>query len=191
MLFLHYAKIEQLAVCALSKIKPSTAKIDDLLMFHDASYIEALQLNQFNGEYGLEHDCPPFQYLWSYICYTAGGTLSAIRWLLAQTKVDSAPVAIHWAGGRHHAQAAKASGFCYVNDCVLGLLKLREHFNRVLYLDLDIHHGDAVEKAFQHSSQVLTVSFHHYAPGFFPSEFRSDSSFRVWRSILISWWTFE
>ena len=36
----------------------------------------------------------------------------------------------------------EASGFCYVNDIVLGILKLREKFNRVLYVDIDLHHGD-------------------------------------------------
>lgn len=35
-----------------------------------------------------------------------------------------------------------ASGFCYTNDIVLGILKLREKFNSVLYIDLDLHHGD-------------------------------------------------
>ena len=35
-----------------------------------------------------------------------------------------------------------ASGFCYTNDVVLGILKLREKFERVLYVDLDLHHGD-------------------------------------------------
>ena len=35
-----------------------------------------------------------------------------------------------------------ASGFCYTNDIVLGILKLREKFDRVLYVDLDLHHGD-------------------------------------------------
>ena len=36
----------------------------------------------------------------------------------------------------------EAAGFCYVNDIVLGILKLRESFTRILYIDLDVHHGD-------------------------------------------------
>lgn len=36
----------------------------------------------------------------------------------------------------------EASGFCYVNDAVLGILKLREKYERVLYVDVDLHHGD-------------------------------------------------
>lgn len=71
---------------------------------------------------------------------------------------------------RHHAQKSKASGFCYVNDCVLAILLLRKSTPgcRVLYLDLDLHYSDAVSAAFASTSNVLTISIHHRAPGFFP-----------------------
>ncbi|KAB0338884.1 hypothetical protein FD755_025120, partial [Muntiacus reevesi] len=36
----------------------------------------------------------------------------------------------------------EASGFCYLNDAVLGILRLRRKFDRILYVDLDLHHGD-------------------------------------------------
>ncbi|XP_037832516.1 histone deacetylase 8 isoform X3 [Kryptolebias marmoratus] len=62
----------------------------------------------------------------------------------------------------------EASGFCYVNDAVLGILKLREKFDRVLYVDVDLHHGDGVEEAFSFTSKVMTVSLHKFSPGFFP-----------------------
>uniref|UniRef100_A0A3Q2Z725 Histone deacetylase 8 n=1 Tax=Hippocampus comes TaxID=109280 RepID=A0A3Q2Z725_HIPCM len=62
----------------------------------------------------------------------------------------------------------QASGFCYVNDAVLGILKLREKYDRVLYVDVDLHHGDGVEEAFSFTSKVMTVSFHKFSPGFFP-----------------------
>lgn len=52
------------------------------------------------------------------------------------------------AGGLHHAKKSEASGFCYVNDCVLGILELLKQHQRVLYIDIDIHHGDGVEEAF-------------------------------------------
>ncbi|XP_026572367.1 histone deacetylase 8 isoform X7 [Pseudonaja textilis] len=62
----------------------------------------------------------------------------------------------------------EASGFCYLNDAVLGILQLRRRFDRVLYVDLDLHHGDGVEDAFSFTSKVMTVSLHKFAPGFFP-----------------------
>lgn len=54
----------------------------------------------------------------------------------------SGGVAINWYGGWHHGHRDEASGFCYNNDIVLCLLKLLDHYQRVLCVDLDIHHGD-------------------------------------------------
>lgn len=82
------------------------------------------------------------------------------------------------------AHKAEASGFCYVNDIVLAILELlrwafistpledyltslRFH-PRVLYIDIDIHHGDGVQEAFYNSNRVMTVSFHKYTGEFFP-----------------------
>ncbi len=63
---------------------------------------------------------------------------------------------------------SQASGFCYVNDLVLAILELLKHNTRVLYIDIDVHHGDGVEEAFYLSDRVMTVSFHKYGDYFFP-----------------------
>lgn len=62
----------------------------------------------------------------------------------------------------------QASGFCYVNDIVLAILELLKYHERVLYVDIDIHHGDGVEEAFLSTNRVMTVSFHKYGDNFFP-----------------------
>jgi histone deacetylase 1/2 len=80
----------------------------------------------------------------------------------------SSDVVINWAGGLHHAKKSEASGFCYVNDCVLAILELLKQHQRVLYIDIDIHHGDGVEEAFYTTNRVMTASFHkfgEYFPG--------------------------
>ena len=69
-------------------------------------------------------------------------------------------IAINWAGGLHHAKKREASGFCYINDLVLAILELLKYPPRVLYLDIDVHHGDGVEEAFYLTDRVMTVSFH-------------------------------
>lgn len=61
---------------------------------------------------------------------------------------DASDIVINWAGGLHHGKKSEASGFCYVNDCVLAILELLKLHQRVLYIDIDIHHGDGVEEAF-------------------------------------------
>lgn len=46
----------------------------------------------------------------------------------------------------------EASGFCYLNDAVLGILRLRRKFDRILYVDLDLHHGDGKAFSFKDAS---------------------------------------
>ena len=43
---------------------------------------------------------------------------------------------------------------------MLGIKRLRQEGLRVLYIDMDAHHGDGVEFAFQQDPQVATCSFH-------------------------------
>ena len=76
-------------------------------------------------------------------------------------------IAINWSGGLHHAKKSEASGFCYINDIVLAILELLKYHPRVLYIDIDIHHGDGVEEAFYTTDRVMTVSFHKFGD-FFP-----------------------
>ena len=77
-------------------------------------------------------------------------------------------IAINWSGGLHHAKKSEASGFCYINDIVLAILELLKYHPRVLYIDIDIHHGDGVEEAFYTTDRVMTVSFHKFGD-FFPA----------------------
>lgn len=118
------------------------------------------QLQRFNvGE-----DCPVFDGLFEFCqIYTSGSIGGAIR-----LNEELADISINWAGGLHHAKKSEASGFCYVNDCVLAILELLKKHQRVLYIDIDIHHGDGVEEAFYTTNRVMTCSFHkfgEYFPG--------------------------
>ncbi|KAH0830169.1 hypothetical protein J3R83DRAFT_1518 [Lanmaoa asiatica] len=102
----------------------------------------------------------------------AGASLAGARKLCA----GACDTAINWSGGLHHAKRGEASGFCYVNDIVLAILELLRHHPRVLYVDIDIHHGDGVELAFYHSNRVMTVSFHKYTGEFFPGTGKLDDN---------------
>lgn len=91
-------------------------------------------------------------------------------WAHYRLNHGSSDIVINWSGGLHHAKRSSASGFCYVNDCVLSILELLKRFPRVLYIDIDVHHGDGVEEAFYATNRVMTASFHRYNEGghFFP-----------------------
>ena len=94
--------------------------------------------------------------------YTGSSVFSAR--ILNEKRAD---ICINWSGGLHHAKKAEASGFCYINDIVLAILELLKYHARVLYIDIDIHHGDGVEEAFYTTNRVMTVSFHKFGE-FFP-----------------------
>ena len=55
-----------------------------------------------------------------------------------------------------------------VNDIVIAILELLKYHKRVVYIDIDIHHGDGVQEAFYLTDRVMTVSFHKYGSLFFP-----------------------
>ena len=99
-------------------------------------------------------DCPIFDYMYEYCQrYTAGTLLAGAK--LAQGESD---IAINWLEACIMRKQFEASGFCYVNDCVLGILELLKTYQRVLYIDIDCHHGDGVEEAFLRTDRVLTLS---------------------------------
>ncbi|KAH3661400.1 hypothetical protein OGAPHI_006807 [Ogataea philodendri] len=113
--------------------------------------------------FGLVFDCPVFPFLDEYCSVTAGASLTAAEFL-----IETHSTVINWSGGRHHAHKSEASGFCYVNDVVLAILRLRQKYKRVAYIDLDLHHGDGVSEAFKFSRNVLTISVHRTDMHFFP-----------------------
>src|SRR4030095_15675752 len=85
-------------------------------------------------------DNPVFRGLWDAARLCAAGSLLAAD-LVASGQADRA---FHYGGGLNHTMTSRASGFCYVNDAVLAILRLRERGLRVLYIDIDAHHGDGV-----------------------------------------------
>lgn len=123
---------------------------------------------------GVSADTPAFPNIYDFCSLTSGASMLAAE-LLVQNKHS---VVVNWMGGFHHAKKAKASGFCYVNDIVLSILRLLENFTRVLYVDIDVHHGDGVEEAFENNPRVLTLSLHQYdeVEKFFPGTGNFDSN---------------
>ncbi|EPS30342.1 Histone deacetylase RPD3 [Penicillium oxalicum] len=143
----------------------------EMTQFHTDEYIDFLSkvtpdnMDQYSKEqsrYNVGDDCPVFDGLFEFCGISAGGSMEGAA-RLNRGKCD---VAVNWAGGLHHAKKSEASGFCYVNDIVLGILELLRFKQRVLYVDIDVHHGDGVEEAFYTTDRVMTVSFHKYGEYF-------------------------
>ncbi|KAI9020750.1 hypothetical protein CLU79DRAFT_755321 [Phycomyces nitens] len=144
----------------------------EMTQFHTDDYIDFLsrvtpenmeQYQKEQAKFNVGDDSPIFEGLFEYCGLSAGGSMEGA----ARLNRGLCDIAINWAGGLHHAKKAEASGFCYVNDIVLGILELLRYYSRVLYIDIDVHHGDGVEEAFYTTDRVMTVSFHKYGE-FFP-----------------------
>ncbi|KCZ75761.1 hypothetical protein H311_03255, partial [Anncaliia algerae PRA109] len=112
----------------------------------------------------IDNDCPTFPGIDEYGMRCVSGSLNAAKLLIAK-EYD---LVINWGGGMHHAGKSKPSGFCYANDIVISIIEMLKYYNKVMYIDIDIHHGDAVEEAFYYTNRVFTLSFHKYGDSFFP-----------------------
>ncbi|KAF5199283.1 Histone deacetylase [Thalictrum thalictroides] len=154
--------------------RPFPAGPADIQKFHSDDYVdflssvspESLQDHNHNRNlkrFNVGEDCPVFDGLFDFCQSSAGGSIGAA----VKLNRKDADIALNWAGGLHHAKKCEASGFCYVNDIVLGILELLKIHQRVLYVDIDVHHGDGVEEAFFTTDRVMTVSFHKFGD-FFP-----------------------
>ncbi|XP_055695724.1 histone deacetylase 8-like [Lutzomyia longipalpis] len=166
-----YALIEAYGLIKHVTIQhPRRATYEELLLCHSENFLRHLktcdgseEVTEEDEEFGLSYDCSKFSDLYQFAEVIAGGTVTA-----AEALISGSRFAINWCGGWHHAQSDRADGFCYVNDIVVAIQKLVSHFPRVLYVDLDVHHGDGVENAFSCTKRVFCLSFHLHEAGFFP-----------------------
>ena len=151
--------------------RPTLMSEEQMTKFHADDYIHFLQHVTLDNHidyqteqqrYNLDVDCPVFDGMFKFCQMYTGGSVGGAYKLNRQT----ADICINWSGGLHHAKKSEASGFCYVNDIVLAILELLKYHQRVLYIDIDIHHGDGVEEAFYTTDRVMTVSFHKYGEYF-------------------------
>lgn len=137
---------------------------DVLLRVHDAEYVAELRAASDRGSvtsaqreryrFGTMEN-PIFSGVFERAATTVGGSI-----LAAQLALDG-NIAFHPAGGTHHGRPDRASGFCYFNDPVFALLTfLDAGLERVLYLDVDAHHGDGVFDHFAGDPRVSCMSIH-------------------------------
>jgi acetoin utilization protein AcuC len=140
------------------------ASIAELTMFHDPSYVEALRVSDAAGRvepqvrqrYGFGNfENPLFPGVFERASTAVGGSI------LASELALEGRVVFHPAGGTHHGRRDRASGFCFFNDPVFAIRRLLDGgVARVLYVDLDAHHGDGVQEAFLDDGRVRVVSIH-------------------------------
>ncbi|WP_323962063.1 acetoin utilization protein AcuC [Arthrobacter sp. JZ12] len=150
---------------------PDVADDASLLTVHDADYVQAVKdadadPDSADGAVGIgTDDTPAFPGMHSASARMVGGSLAAAEAVLS----GSAQHAVNFGGGLHHAGRARAGGFCIYNDAAAAIQRLLDGgVQRVLYLDVDAHHGDGTQEIFWDDKRVMTISLHETGMSLFP-----------------------
>lgn len=163
-----------LGIFDLPQVTTVTARVasdDELAHVHERAYIAAVRRagedpSAASPSYGLgTDDDPTFAGMHEASARIAGGSLVA-----AEAIINGAALrAVNFAGGMHHASANRASGFCIYNDAALAIQHMLDSgVKRVVYLDIDAHHGDGTESIFWNDPRVMTISIHETGMKLFP-----------------------
>ena len=152
-------------------VPPRPVTLDELTTFHTEEYIETVRrLSSGEKADGDRHgfsahgDNPVYEGMYEAALLSTGASVQAAE-LIAD---GEASAAFAPAGGLHHAMRGWASGFCIFNDPVVAINVLRGRGLRVVYVDVDAHHGDGVQAAFYRDTDVMTVSVHESGRWLFP-----------------------
>ncbi|QUG43736.1 acetoin utilization protein AcuC [Psychrobacillus sp. INOP01] len=166
--------LKEINALSLSEIVPPRMATDEeLLLVHDANYIEIVkEASKENADstkyesYGIgTEDTPIFPDMHEASAILVGGTLTAVDYVME----GKSSHAVNLGGGLHHGFRGRASGFCVYNDSSVAIKYMQEKYNaRVLYIDTDAHHGDGVQWSFYDDPNVCTISIHETGRYLFP-----------------------
>ena len=163
---------EALGVFSACQVTSPGIATDELLAtVHDQAYIDAVKWASEHPDHADEarglgtSDDPAFHGMHEASARIVQGTVDVCQAVLTGT----AEHGVNFCGGMHHAMRDRASGFCIYNDIAVGIQSLLDAgLERVVYLDLDVHHGDGVEAIFVGDPRVLTLSIHENGRALFP-----------------------
>jgi acetoin utilization protein AcuC len=157
------------AVGAEPGLAPEPASDAELEWLHSPEYVATVKRFSASPEEPPQAgigpgDDPPFAGMHAAAATVAGGSIRALEAILH----GDVEHAYQPGGGLHHAMRSRASGFCIYNDVALAIARARREGQRVLYVDVDVHHGDGVQALHYADPGVLTVSFHETGEALFP-----------------------
>ena len=166
---MHMDLLDSIDFFNSSKVKlfePEPCTVEDILSVHTQEYVDLIKKFSLTGEGQIDNDTPAFKGMYDVSMRAVGGTMRAVD-LLMMGEVEHA-----WnpLGGFHHAKPDRGAGFCIFNDIAIAIKRLLNKYGlkRVLYLDLDAHHGDGVQQIFYGEDRVFKISMHESGKTLYP-----------------------
>ncbi len=148
-------------------VKPRPASREEILLFHEEDYVKLVEQLSRRGSGLLDAgDTPAFKGCYEATSLVVGASLAACDHVMTGRLSHS----FNPSGGLHHAHPERASGFCIFNDpaIVIAYLKSEYKVKRIVYLDVDAHHGDGVMYGYYEDPAVLDIDFHESGKFLFP-----------------------
>jgi len=140
-------------------LDPTQALQETIELFHGHEYVEWVKEMSRHGAGLLDGgDTPAFPKMYEAAATVVGTTLRAVDEVMhSNCRRAFVPIA-----GLHHARRDRAAGFCIFNDCGVAIEYLRSRYGlrRILYVDIDAHHGDGVLYGFEQDPDVRIVDLH-------------------------------
>lgn len=148
---------------ALRVAEAAEASAGELALAHEPAWIDAVFQGTTSAAQQREIGFPWSERMVQRARRSVGATIQAARAALLQGQ----GVAANLAGGTHHAQAHKGSGYCVFNDVAVAARLMQAEWHRaghgllrVLVIDLDVHQGNGTAAIFRDDPTVFTFSMH-------------------------------
>lgn len=154
---------------------PQLADIDQLQLFHTREYISKVQhFSELGSGYLDAGDTPAFSGVYEAAAVVVGTTVAAVDAVMQK----DCKFAFNPIGGLHHARREMASGFCVFNDCGVAIEHLISKYKlkRILYVDIDAHHGDGVFYSYEDDEQIIILDFHQDSRTLYPGTGKSTEA---------------
>src|SRR5947208_15511864 len=148
-------------------IKPRLASREEILLFHEEEYVRLVEQYSEKGSGLLDMgETPAFKGCYEATSLVVGASIVAADEVMGGRLSH----AFNPSGGLHHAHPERASGFCIFNDpaVTINYWKTKYKVKRLVYLDIDAHHGDGVMYGFFNDPSVLDIDFHESGKYLFP-----------------------
>jgi acetoin utilization deacetylase AcuC-like enzyme len=166
------ARLDEAGWPGLERLEAPAATREQLGRVHTEEHITAIEEFSARGGGMIDIDTIGSEGSFDAALHAAGGAVNAVDRLLAGED------AFAFCGLRppgHHAEAARAMGFCLFNNVAVAAAHAlaARGAGRVLVLDWDVHHGNGTEAIFAESDEVLYASIHEWPlyPGTGPADY--------------------